>query len=111
MTTLPGTLTILTGTFSSCSKLSFSVVSIQKMPATSRKNRKIRNSLLAQPNRKRLILLRMSAISLSASMSYFCMGTLAMFWKTAPLATVMTTSLAIFTSTVPLAMSTLFTVP
>ena len=51
MTTFLGTLTNLNGIFSSCSKLSLRVVISQKMPATARKNRNIRNSLPSQPNR------------------------------------------------------------
>ena len=52
-----GTLVICTGILNSLSYVSLSVMSSQNTPETARKNKKTRNSLLAVPNKKFLIVL------------------------------------------------------
>ena len=106
--TSAGTPEICSGTTISFSTVSLSVISSQKMPDSARKKRKIRNSLFALLNRKFLTMTKSLRPDI---MPYFCSGMLLMSLNTEPLSTVMTTSRAIFTSTVFLARSMLLTVP
>ena len=103
------------GTANSRSYVSFSVSDSQKVAESARKNKNSRISLLVLVNRNSLTArhtLRMVIRGGGYISLYFCVcGVLEVSLKTEPLSTVMTTSRAIFTSTVFLARSMLFTVP
>ena len=103
------------GTANSRSYVSFSVSDSQKVAESARKNKNNRISLLVLVNRNSQIArhtLRMVIRGGGYISLYFCVcGVLEVSLKTEPLSTVMTTSRAIFTSTVFLARSMLFTVP
>ena len=83
----------------------------QKMLDSPRKKRKSRNSLFVRLNRKFLMMTVILRTEIMGDDGYFCSGMAVMSLKTEPLSTVMTTSRAIFTSTVFLARSMLLTVP